>query len=120
MSANKPKFAAGDFAVMSYMKREFVLYPIEKNELSILARGYLSVHFGLAGISFGAFLTLFVTWATVALSEPVKSRFFWAFILSIVAFVYFGAMAARDYLNSKATIQGIHTQTTSVIVSSDK
>jgi hypothetical protein len=121
MSANKPKFEAKDLAVLRVMKREFVLYPVEQNELHTLASGFNSIHFGLAGISFSALVTLGTTRLLAnSLSDHEKVILFCALLICLIATVYFSAMAIRDYRNSMGILKGIKTETTTVIIRPEK
>jgi len=116
MSAMKSKYTANDIAVMTCVKREFFIYALERNELRTLRTGYLSVHFGLAGIMFGAFLALFITWVSVPLSQSTKSVFLVLSVLSLVLTLYCAAMAVADYRKSKAVLDEIQSTTASVIM----
>lgn len=119
MDAEKTKFAATDFAVMTYMSREFVFLPVEQNELNTLATGYNSIHFGLFGICFGSLLTLAITAGTVSLSQYAKNGFLSASIVFLLASIYFGAMARKDYRDSKdllARIMKSQSTPTAIVV----
>jgi hypothetical protein len=92
------------------------MYPVQRTEFEILASGYSSIHLGLAAGCFGASITLGATIASVNLTEPTGTRF-WTFLLIFgIATIYFGFMAARDYINSKRVIATIKSETVDVVV----
>ena len=95
--SDRPPIVASDFAVMTYTKREFVFVPVEQNELNTLCTGYNSVHFGLFGLCFGCALTAAVTLLTGTLPQNMKIGFLASSLVFLVASIYFGLMARKDY-----------------------
>jgi len=115
-----PHLEPEQLTVVSYRKRQLVMYPVQRTEFEILASGYSSIHLGLAAGCFGASITLGATIASVNLSEPIGTRF-WTFLLIFgIATLYFGFMAGRDYLNSKKVIATIKSETIDVVVGEAK
>jgi len=115
-----PQLEPEQLTVVSYRKRQLVMYPVQRTEFEILASGYSSIHLGLAAGCFGASITLGATIASVNLSEPIGTRF-WTFLLIFgIATLYFGFMAGRDYLNSKKVIATIKSETVDVVVGEAK
>jgi hypothetical protein len=111
-----PHLEPEQLTVVSYRKRQLVMYPVQRTEFEILASGYSSIHLGLAAGCFGASITLGATIASVNLTEPTGTRF-WTFLLIFgIATIYFGFMAARDYINSKRVIATIKSETVDVVV----
>src|SRR5258708_957448 len=101
---------------MKHMSREFTLYQLEENELDQLVAGYNSIHLGLFGVFFGAFLTVGITWivqanANVAsLSVRATLLYFCATVIFFVATIYFGCMAVKDLRKSRRVISRIKSQ----------
>src|SRR5215831_12003434 len=112
--------SAEPLTTVSYRKRELIMYPVQKHEFEILASGYSSVHLGLFGCFFGGFITLLVTMLSVAMPEPLGTRFFVATLGLGLASVYCGLMAIRDYRNSRKVISGIRSETVDVVVAEGK
>jgi hypothetical protein len=117
MSTERPPIVAGNFAIMTYMQREFVFFPIEQNELVTLSNGYTPIHFGLFGLCFGGLLTLLVTVLTVPLSWHMKLGFWLAVLVFFLAGLYCGAMAKKAYSDSENLVERIRKSqiTTSII-----
>jgi hypothetical protein len=107
---------AEQLTVVSYRKRQLVMYPVQRTEFEILASGYSSVHLGLAAGCFGAGITLAATIASVNLSEPMGTRFWSGLLILGIATLYFGFMAGRDYFKSKRVIATIKSETVDVVV----
>ena len=106
---NKPKFTPKDLRLTSttYMKRDFVMYPVEEDELDSFARGETSLHFGLFGLSFGALLSSITTLKTATLSQSSQVLFDCLFFVSLLASIYFGVMSAKDYGSSRKKVTRI-------------
>lgn len=107
---------AEQLTVVSYRKRQLVMYPVQKTEFEILATGYNSIHLGLAAGCFGAAITLGATIASVPLPEPTGTRFWTGLIILTLATIYFGLMAVRDYRNSQKVISAIKSETVDIVV----
>jgi hypothetical protein len=118
--AAKSKFNPNDLAVMKHMSREFVLFQVEENELDQLGAGYNSINLALFGISFGAFLTVGITWIVQAHSPTSLSIketlvYFCSTLIFGAASVYLGLLARKDYSNSQKTIARIKSQSKPII-----
>lgn len=116
----KPKFSTRNFATMTCMRREFIVFPVKQNELNTLASGHTSIHFGLFGIFFGASLTLGITCQTVPLSDRSAVMFFSAFLICVCFAIFTGAMALRAFFSWKKMITEIKGQTTAIIVKQER
>jgi hypothetical protein len=92
------------------------MYPVQKHELEIMASGYNSVHLGLATGCFGAAVTAAATIASVPLPEPAGTRFWSGLIILVIATLYFGLMAMKDYRKSQKVIGGIKSETVDVVI----
>jgi hypothetical protein len=103
----KPSFTPVDFAVMTYMKREFVFVPIEQNELTMLIAGYASIHFGLFGLCVGGVLTTLVTILVNTLPQNLRMGFLCASLILALASIYFGLMAQKDYKYARNLLKKI-------------
>lgn len=88
------------------------MYHVLKQDLDRLAAGYMSIHLGMFGVSFGAFVSCGITYATAQLQEPLATRFLvLSFVFGVLS-LYFGAMALRDYFRARRDIQRIKEETT--------
>jgi hypothetical protein len=110
------QFGGEELTTVSYRKRQLVMYPVQKHEFEILASGYSSIHLGLAGCFFGAAITIGVTIGSVALPEAAHRVFTDCLIITIIATLYCGLMAIRDYRNSKKVVGSIRSETIDVVV----
>jgi len=107
---DKPKFAAKDFRDLTsttFMKRDFVYYPVEEDELDNLASGETSLFFGLFGISFGALISSATTLETATLPQSAQIFFDCLFLVSLLASVCFGLIALRNYGSSQKKVTRI-------------
>ena len=96
---DKPKFVPKDFRDLTsstFMKRDFIMYQVEEDELDNLASGETSLHFTLFGLSFGALLSTITTLATATLAQKAQTFFDCLFLVSLLASICFGAMAWRN------------------------
>jgi len=105
-----------ELTTVSYRKRQLVMYPVQKHEFEILASGYSSIHLGLAGCFFGAAITIGVTLGSVTLPELAHRIFIDCLVITIIAMLYCGLMAIRDYRNSKKVIGSIRSETVDVVI----
>ncbi len=106
----KSKFTTKDLTVMTHMKREFVIFQVEESELTTLASGYMSVHFTLFGLTFGALISSATTLRTATLLGNTPALFYSMFFVSLLGSLYFGAMARKDYKTAKATVTRVKNQ----------
>lgn len=98
-----------------------MLYPLQESELDMLATGYTSVHFGLAGITIGSLITLIVTRVVTSTpTDSVRNFLNLAILLFAVLTVYFVAMAGVDFWRSKKLLKKIKTHTSMVTVSQNE
>jgi len=103
-----PRIKSANLATVKHMGRDFVLYQIQDNELDMLTGGYNSIHLGLGGVVFGAFVTVAITW--IARDSPSTKEtviYFCSTILFGLASLYFGLMAAKDYSNARKIVDSI-------------
>jgi hypothetical protein len=102
------KINSGDLASVKHMGREFVLYQIQASELDMLTAGYNSIHLGLAGVVFGALVTVVITWITRdSPSTKETALYFCSSILFGFGFLYFGLMALKDYRKARKIVKSI-------------
>ena len=112
----KSRFSPNDLATLKHMSREFVLFQVQENELDQLGAGYNSINLALFGISFGALLTVGITWIARATgsSAPLSVKetliYFCAALIFCLASVYLGLLAGKDYSNSQKTIARIKSE----------
>lgn len=99
---------SANLANVKHMGREFVLYQIQDSELDMLTAGYNSIHLALAGIVFGAFITVAITW-TARDSPSLKETLIYlcSTIVFGLASLYLGLMATKDYFNARKIVQRI-------------
>ena len=108
----KAKFTAAKLTVMTHMKREFVLYQVEQNELDHLVPGYTSFHLTLFGITIGCAVTILFACLTSSLSASRECVFWAVFVLAILMAIYFGLMAKKDHDLARSTADKIRNQST--------
>jgi hypothetical protein len=111
-----PTYESKDLTTVTYRKRTLVMYPVQRHEFDILASGYNSLHTAFCGIFFGAALTCWVTYWTVVLAEPMKSRFWLAALGFSAGAVYCLCMAIREYLKSREILDTIKAETVDVAI----
>jgi uncharacterized protein YacL len=110
----KAKFTAKDLTVMTHMKREFVLYQVEQNELDRLVAGYTSLHLSFFGITIGAAVTILVAWPTSSLSPPRECLFLAVLAATMLMALYFGLMSKKDHALARTTAEKSRGQSTPV------
>jgi hypothetical protein len=102
----------GGYAVITHRKRVFEVYHVLKEDLNRLASGFVSVHFGLLGIMVGAALSMIITYVTVPLAEPLKTRFWAASLIFSIGAIYCAIMAFRDWRAACNEVERIKRETT--------
>jgi hypothetical protein len=100
---DEPKFVPVNLATMKPISREFPVYLVNESELDQLSSSYNSVHFGLFGVAFGAFVSVGITWIAEATANPTPlstratALFFSATAISFLFSIFCGFAALQAF-----------------------